>query len=114
MFFFSDATREIDTSIQMLNAVICKEMKNTSDSSNPFSSIMCVFNEELLSLSVKQFIADGVQSFLIGIPSRSVSTLLTSYVTLLAPSIMKDNKKGVSSMEDLCKKVFIFLSFRRG
>ena len=87
-----------------MNAVSDEEMKNTSTS---FSNIMCVFNEELLSLSVKQFIADGVQSFLIGIPSRSVSTLLTSYVTLLAPSVIKDNKKGVPSMDDLCKKVSI-------
>ena len=68
---------------------------------------MCVFNEDLLSLSVKQFIADCVQSFLIGIPSRGIATLLANYVTLLAPNVARETKKGAAvSMEDLCKKVW--------
>ncbi|XP_066926510.1 serine/threonine-protein kinase SMG1-like [Clytia hemisphaerica] len=98
----SNATREIDMTVKDLNAPTLSEMKN---SLTPFSSIMCVFNEDLLSLSVKQFIADCVQSFLIGVPSCGVSTLLTNYVSLLAPSVARENKKGVVSIENLCTKL---------
>lgn len=101
-----DATREIDIAVKALNAPTLDEMKSPTPSVSVPDSIMCVFNEDLLSLSVKQFIADCVQSFLIGIPSRGMSTLLASYVTLLAPNVARETKKGAAiSMDDLCKKV---------
>lgn len=99
----TDATREIDIAVKALNAPTIEEMKHDL---TPFSSIMCVFNEDLLSLPVKQFIADCVQSFLIGIPSRAVSIMLANYVSVLAPNIVRETKKGAAlSMDELCKKV---------
>ena len=107
LFVFTlDATREIDVAVKALNAPTLDEMKSTTPSTSAPDSIMCVFNEDLLSLSVKQFIADCVQSFLIGIPSRGMSTLLANYVTLLAPNVARETKKGAAiSMDELCKKV---------
>ena len=67
-----------------------------------------VFNEELLSLPVKQFIAECVQFCIVGIPSQALTSLSMNYVGLLAPNIakdLKDGKRSTITMEDLCKKV---------
>ena len=72
------------------------------------SPMLRVFNEELLCLPVKQFIAECVQSFLIGLPSQALTVLLMNYMGVLAPVIAKDIKEGRKSIctaEDLCKRV---------
>ena len=96
------ATREINISIHSLN----------SPSDNPTESgrMFRVFNEELLCLPVKQFIAECVQCFMVGLPSHAVNVLSICYASLLAPSFLKDvqeSRKIVTSMEELCKKVIL-------
>ena len=67
-----------------------------------------VFNEDLLSLPVKQFIAESVQHFVIGLPSYSLTQLTLYFIMLLNSNFakdIKDNKKINTTAEDLCKKV---------
>ncbi|XP_065681003.1 serine/threonine-protein kinase SMG1 isoform X2 [Hydra vulgaris] len=96
----STATREINISIHTLNS--------SPDDGSESGRMFRVFNEELLCLPVKQFIAECVQCFLVGLPSQAVNVLSICYASLLAPSLLKDIQEGrkfVSSMEELCKKV---------
>lgn len=89
--------------MRTLNATTEQEMELISTT---IPSMTCVFNEELLSLSVKQFIAECVQSFIIGLPSHAVTVLSLNYVHLLSPTnSSKEGKKGTLVMEELCKKV---------
>ena len=79
-----------------------------SEHDKQWSKAFSVFNEELLSLPVKRFIADSVQSFILGLPSYSVAQLILYYVSLLNPSFaneIKESKKITTTAEDLCKKV---------
>ena len=72
------------------------------------SKAFVVFNEELLSLPVKQFIAESVQHFIIGLPSHSLKQLILLFLNLLNPNFSKDakdSKKISTSTDDLCKKV---------
>lgn len=67
-----------------------------------------VFNEDLSSLPVKQFIAESVQYFVIGLPSQTLTQLILYFLSLLNPSFakeVKENKKIDTTVEDLCKKV---------
>lgn len=67
-----------------------------------------VFNEDLLSLPVKQFIAECVQQFVVGLPSQSLTQLILYFIQLLNPVFGKDVKetKKINILsDDLCKKV---------
>ena len=67
-----------------------------------------VFNEDLLSLPVKQFIAECVQQFVVGLPSQSLTQLILYFIQLLNPAFGKDVKetKKINILsDDLCKKV---------
>ena len=67
-----------------------------------------VFNEELLSLPVKQFIAECVQQCIVGIPSQSLTQLIVHFINLLHSSLgkeLREGKKGSMTVEELCKKV---------
>ena len=99
-FWHIDATRDIDAAV--------KNSKPTRKDDDNNEQVFRVFNEELLCLPVKQFIAECVQFFIIGIPSQAVVNVSVGYVGLLAPNVGKDVKegrRGAVTMEELCKKV---------
>lgn len=100
----SNATREVDTTVNRFFSSIQDELKYGEVA----EQTLCVFNEELLCLQVKQFIAEVVQYFIIGIPSQVVTSICVNYVGLLAPNVSKDLKEGkkcLVTMDELCKKV---------
>lgn len=93
----STATRDIDAMTKVLN----KQVEETGE------KFLRVFNEELLSLPVKQFIAECVQFFIIGLPSQALTALSVNYIGLLAPAVAKDirDRKVTFTFEDVCKKI---------
>ena len=100
----SNATREADTVVNCFLSSIQEELKYVDVG----EQTLCVFNEELLCLQVKQFIAEIVQYFVIGIPSQVVTSISVNYIGLLAPNVVKELKEGkkcVVTMDELCKKV---------
>ncbi len=61
---------------------------------------------------MKQFIAECVQQFVVGLPSHSLTQLILYFIDLLRPGLGKDikeYKKGNVSVEELCKKVRMVL-----
>ena len=115
---FSAATRDLPsvTSSDTCNGVnsnvgVHGEKECESESEN--TKVLNVFNEDLLSLPVKQFIAESVQHFVIGLPSHSLTQLILYFVTLLNPNFakeIKENKKLTTTTDDLCKKVIPYYS----
>ena len=100
-----DATRDIEAALKTLNASVSKDGVIANTIGEP---TLHVFNEDLLCLPVKQFIAECVQNFIIGIPSQALTNLCINYVGLLASNVardVKDGRKSVNTMEELCKKV---------
>ena len=106
--FFSAATRGITANLSnVANGVEYNKDGNTGDPSKTDSESITVFNEELLAFHVKQFVAECVQKFIVGMPSYSLSQLIMYFVSLLNPNVSKDlkDKKGNAGIDELCKKV---------
>jgi len=100
----SYATRDIDNATKVLNVTSKDDVSMTHQNDRTLR----VFNEELLCLPVKQFIAECVQYFIIGIPSQALTNVSISYAGLLASNVArdaKDSRKSLNTMEELCKKV---------
>eukprot|EP00795_Rhopilema_esculentum_P008911 gene8911-16536_t len=101
------ATRGITANLSnVANGVEYNKDGNTGDPSKTDSESITVFNEELLAFHVKQFVAECVQKFIVGMPSYSLSQLIMYFVSLLNPNVSKDlkDKKCNTSIDDLCKK----------
>ena len=105
-------TRDLSVPVSIASYIGSDDNQGTfsknSEHNNQQSTAFSVFNEELLSLPVKKFIADSVQSFVLGLPSYSLTQLILYYLSLLNPGLakeFKENKKIITTAEDLCKKV---------
>jgi len=104
-------TRDLSVPVSIASYIGSDDNQGTfsknSEHNNQQSTAFSVFNEELLSLPVKKFIADSVQSFVLGLPSYSLTQLILYYLSLLNPGLakeFKENKKIITTAEDLCKK----------